>query len=204
MTARSWGYRTTGPRGAGDFERWFYEETRLRAVDRAIHHSRSSESPRASGEASFEPLEPRRTLRRRGARPQRRPSAASAPRPGPLPAVRRRDRALAANRHERGRRRPSLRPRPSPLHAPPRSAADTHADRPWREYTEPALSATSTSAAHRGARPLFDVVICEQVLEHVPDPWLGSATYATSASPAAMSIVSTPFLVRIHEWPIST
>lgn len=47
----------------------------------------------------------------------------------------------------------------------------------------------------------FDVVICEQVLEHVLDPWRAAESLRQLCSPGGLVIVSTPFLVRVHELP---
>jgi SAM-dependent methyltransferase len=47
----------------------------------------------------------------------------------------------------------------------------------------------------------FDVVICEQVLEHVPDPWAAAANLRRLCAPGGLVIVSTPFLVKVHELP---
>ncbi len=47
----------------------------------------------------------------------------------------------------------------------------------------------------------FDLVICEQVLEHVPDPLTAVRTLRRLCKPGGFVYVSTPFLVRLHEWP---
>ena len=47
----------------------------------------------------------------------------------------------------------------------------------------------------------FDVVICEQVLEHVPDPWAAARNLKELCLPGGRVIVSTPFLVKVHELP---
>jgi SAM-dependent methyltransferase len=47
----------------------------------------------------------------------------------------------------------------------------------------------------------FDVVICEQVLEHVADPSAAASNLRGLAVPGGHVIVSTPFLVRVHELP---
>ena len=83
-----------------------------------------------------------------------------------------------------------------------RSAAeisgDSHADRPWREYTSlmyPDFDLCAPIAdEHR-----FDVVICEQVLEHVVDPWGAAANLRALTVPGGHVIVSTPFLIKVHE-----
>jgi SAM-dependent methyltransferase len=48
----------------------------------------------------------------------------------------------------------------------------------------------------------FDVVICEQVIEHVADPWAAARNLRGLCAPGGRVVVSTPFLVRIHELPM--
>jgi SAM-dependent methyltransferase len=76
----------------------------------------------------------------------------------------------------------------------------THADRRWREYESlmhPQFDLLKTVEDPGG----FDVVICEQVLEHVPDPWKAAANLRELVAPGGHVIVSSPFLIRIHELP---
>ena len=47
----------------------------------------------------------------------------------------------------------------------------------------------------------FDVVVCEQVLEHVPDPWLALGRLLSLTAPGGHVIVGTPFLIRVHAGP---
>ena len=47
----------------------------------------------------------------------------------------------------------------------------------------------------------FDVVICEQVLEHVADPCAAAANLRALCAPGGRVIVSTPFLIKVHELP---
>lgn len=47
----------------------------------------------------------------------------------------------------------------------------------------------------------FDVVICEQVLEHVADPDAALRTLRGMTRPGGWLLVSTPFLLRIHGAP---
>ena len=47
----------------------------------------------------------------------------------------------------------------------------------------------------------FDVVICEQVLEHVEDPWLAVRNLRKLVAPGGHVVVSTPFMVKVHELP---
>jgi len=48
----------------------------------------------------------------------------------------------------------------------------------------------------------FDVVICEQVLEHVVDPFGAVANLRALCEPGGHVVVTTPFLVRVHELPM--
>ncbi len=76
-------------------------------------------------------------------------------------------------------------------------------DRPWMEYrsTEyPDFDLVSPpDDFDRWGR--FDVVVCEQVLEHVVDPIAAMGNLVRLARPGGTVIVSTPFLVRIHGAP---
>ena len=47
----------------------------------------------------------------------------------------------------------------------------------------------------------FDLVICEQVLEHVVDPLTAVNTLRRMCKLDGYVYVSTPFLVRLHDWP---
>lgn len=83
-----------------------------------------------------------------------------------------------------------------------RSAAeisgDTHAGKPWREYTSLNYPEFDVCAPIVD-RPSFDVVICEQVLEHVVDPWGAAANLRQLTVSGGHVIVSTPFLIKVHE-----
>jgi len=48
----------------------------------------------------------------------------------------------------------------------------------------------------------FDVVICEQVLEHVTDPNAAAVNLRGLCRPGGSVIVSTPFLIKVHELPM--
>jgi SAM-dependent methyltransferase len=77
-------------------------------------------------------------------------------------------------------------------------SGSSHANRPWKEYTE--LTYPDFDLCAPLSDPgRFDVVICEQVLEHVPDPWAAVANLRELCAPWGRVIVSTPFLVRVHE-----
>jgi SAM-dependent methyltransferase len=75
-----------------------------------------------------------------------------------------------------------------------------HANDGWasyesRDYPEFDLCNPPTSL------PTYDVVCCEQVLEHLPDPWRAARTLHDLCSPGGMIVVSVPFLVRVHPMP---
>jgi SAM-dependent methyltransferase len=91
------------------------------------------------------------------------------------------------------------------LDPPRRTAAeisgDAYADRPWREHVSlnyPEFDLCAPLTAPRR----YDVVICEQVLEHVVDPWAAAANLRGLCVGGGHVIVSTPFLIRVHELPI--
>jgi SAM-dependent methyltransferase len=78
-------------------------------------------------------------------------------------------------------------------------SGDSHAERPWRKYASlnyPKYDICDRSIAEQGP---FDVVICEQVLEHVVDPWGAAGNLRRLTRPGGHLIVSTPFLIKIHE-----
>ena len=52
---------------------------------------------------------------------------------------------------------------------------------------------------HRGR---FDIVFCEQVLEHVYDPIAAVANLRELVRPGGRVVVSTPFMIRVHELPL--
>jgi SAM-dependent methyltransferase len=80
-------------------------------------------------------------------------------------------------------------------------SGDSHADKPWKDYRSldyPEFDICEPLSV----RDKFDVVICEQVLEHVPDPWAAAANLRELTVPGGRVIVSTPFLIKVHEVPI--
>ncbi len=88
------------------------------------------------------------------------------------------------------------------LDPPSKSAAEIsgsqHATKPWSSYVslnypEFDLCAPLDPAA------TFDVVICEQVIEHVIDPFAAARNLRGLCVPGGHVVVSTPFLVRVHE-----
>ena len=80
-------------------------------------------------------------------------------------------------------------------------SGDARAGHPWRSFTSLNFPEFDLCAP-LDRRPAFDVVICEQVIEHVVDPVAAVANLRGLCAPGGHVIVSTPFLVRIHELPL--
>lgn len=81
-------------------------------------------------------------------------------------------------------------------------AGSNHAGRPWKEFRNldyPAFDLCAPVEDENHGR--YDVVICEQVLEHVEAPWTAAANLGELCAPGGKVIVSTPFMVRVHELP---
>jgi hypothetical protein len=91
------------------------------------------------------------------------------------------------------------------LDPPTRSAAEisgeSHARWSWREYTS-LMYPEFDLCAPLEDRARFEVVICEQVLEHVVDPCSAAANLRGLTVPGGHVIVSTPFLIKVHELPM--
>jgi len=77
-------------------------------------------------------------------------------------------------------------------------SGDAHAGKGWREYASLNYPEFDLCAALAGQGP-FDVVICEQVIEHVEDPCAAAANLRGLCVAGGHVIVSTPFLIRVHE-----
>jgi SAM-dependent methyltransferase len=75
------------------------------------------------------------------------------------------------------------------------------AGKPWRSFISLDYPEFDLCAPLEG-RGTFDVVICEQVLEHVIDPIAAARNLRGLCEPGGHVIVSTPFLVRVHELPM--
>lgn len=86
-----------------------------------------------------------------------------------------------------------------------RSAAeisgDAYASLPWSSYAS-LMYPEFDLCAPLAERRRFDVVICEQVLEHVVDPCAAAANLRKLCAPDGHVIVSTPFLIKVHELPM--
>jgi SAM-dependent methyltransferase len=79
-------------------------------------------------------------------------------------------------------------------------SGSAHARRGWRSYVATEYPAFDLCA---GETPDLraDVVICEQVLEHLPDPLMAASNLFHMLPPGGHAVVSVPFLVKIHREP---
>lgn len=76
-------------------------------------------------------------------------------------------------------------------------SGDTHKDRGWATYRSTDVHSLDLCAPPAGLEQ-HDVVICEQVLEHVVDPARAARTLHDLAKPGGHVVVSLPFLCPIH------
>jgi SAM-dependent methyltransferase len=79
-------------------------------------------------------------------------------------------------------------------------SGSAHAGKPWRSYESldyPQFDLCAPLGDHR----TYDVVICEQVLEHVLDPYAAAENLRGLCVTGGHVVVSTPFLIRVHELP---
>lgn len=82
-------------------------------------------------------------------------------------------------------------------------SGSNHAARDWAEFKSLDFPDFDLCAPlDPGVRGAFDVVLCEQVLEHVVDPVAAAANLRGLVRPGGSVVVSTPFLIRIHELPM--
>ncbi len=77
-------------------------------------------------------------------------------------------------------------------------SGESHSGKPWREYSS-LMYPEFDLAAPLEQPGTYDVVICEQVLEHIADLRAAVANLRGLCAPGGHVIVSTPFLVRVHE-----
>lgn len=80
-------------------------------------------------------------------------------------------------------------------------SGDTWKDKPWARFQALNFPEFDLLAPLDG-RGGFDVVLCEQVLEHVDDPWLAARNLRDLVVAGGHVVVSTPFMIRIHELPL--
>jgi SAM-dependent methyltransferase len=76
----------------------------------------------------------------------------------------------------------------------------SHSGYSWQRYTSSRYPDLDLCAPPR-TLDTYDVVICEQVLEHVEDPWRAARTLHDLCRPGGHVLVSTPFLIRVHPTP---
>jgi SAM-dependent methyltransferase len=77
-------------------------------------------------------------------------------------------------------------------------SGDAHAGKGWKRFVRLNYPEFDLCAPLAGPER-FDVVICEQVVEHVVDPCAAAANLRGLCSPGGHVVVSTPFLIRVHE-----
>ena len=75
------------------------------------------------------------------------------------------------------------------------------ASKGWRSFTSLDFPEFDVCAPLAPGHETFDVVVCEQVLEHVVDPWAGARNLRGLCAPGGHVIVSTPFMIRVHDLP---
>jgi SAM-dependent methyltransferase len=79
-------------------------------------------------------------------------------------------------------------------------SGDAHSGDGWKSFHS--LNYPEFDICAPSPQDDYDVVICEQVLEHVVDPWGAVRNLAALCRPGGHVIVTTPFLVKIHELPL--
>lgn len=77
-------------------------------------------------------------------------------------------------------------------------SGDAQAFRRWRSFTSLDYPEFDLCAPLEG-RGTFDVVVCEQVIEHVPDPFAAARNLRDLCRPGGHVVVSTPLMIRVHE-----
>src|SRR3954451_22937683 len=93
-----------------------------------------------------------------------------------------------------------LRALPPEQHEAVEVSGSDRAGLPWKSYASlqyPEFDLCGDQLPDRA----YDVVICEQVLEHVPDLTKAVANLRKLCRPGGRILVSTPFLVKIHGHP---
>jgi SAM-dependent methyltransferase len=75
-----------------------------------------------------------------------------------------------------------------------------HSERPFRSYQArmyPEFDVCTKASLEAEA----DIVFCEQVLEHTPDPQRAVDNIYALLRPGGFAVISVPFLVRVHNEP---
>jgi SAM-dependent methyltransferase len=89
---------------------------------------------------------------------------------------------------------------PAEKHRALEISGEFYGSHPWKHYESwhyPAFDLCRPGEI----RETFDVVICDQVLEHVVDPCTAVRTLFDLCKPGGYAVVAVPFLVRIHAAP---
>jgi SAM-dependent methyltransferase len=81
-------------------------------------------------------------------------------------------------------------------------SGDNHAAKPWLSHVSLDFPEFDLCAPLAADQRRFDVVICEQVLEHVVDPCAAARNLHALCAPGGRAVVSTPFMIRVHELPL--
>jgi hypothetical protein len=74
-----------------------------------------------------------------------------------------------------------------------------HEHRPWASYRHLEYPEFDLCKPYDG--PQSDVVICEQVIQYVPDPVAAARSLYTMCAPGGHVLISTSLLIRVHEMP---
>jgi hypothetical protein len=74
-----------------------------------------------------------------------------------------------------------------------------HEQRPWASYRHLEYPEFDLCLPYEG--PESDVVLCEQVIQHVPDPIAAARSLYAMCAPGGHVLVSTSLLIRLHEMP---
>lgn len=76
-----------------------------------------------------------------------------------------------------------------------------HHHRGWRSYTSIHWPQHDICDPELDLGQQFDVVLAEQVLEHVENPWAAVLNMQKMCRPDGLVAITTPFLIRRHEVP---
>jgi hypothetical protein len=79
-------------------------------------------------------------------------------------------------------------------------SGDAHAGEGWRRFES--LNYPDFDLCDPTPSGPYDVVICEQVLEHVVNPFEAARNLRLLCKPGGHVIVTSPFLIRVHELPL--
>jgi len=75
-----------------------------------------------------------------------------------------------------------------------------HTAYPWRSHVNRSFPEHDVCQPFLG-EPICDVITCEQVLEHVPDPIQAAKSMLSMLRPGGFALVNVPFLLRVHPHP---